>query len=782
MSAALCRTNSSGQRNFPPFTTPRSSSTIAFVSDAPLISPRACSSATSCVKPNVRAGASSVAKLSGVTSYVPACRPINGCGHSIDTVNRNVLPGATTYVASLSVTVNGASTVSTAGSPPTAAGPACASASKYGCTLPSRIGGSGPVSSIVRSSITCAATAASTCSTVWIVASPCPIAVRRSTASTSASRAGTSGLPARSVRRNTMPCPAGAGRNVASVAAPVWSPVPRSAVRRVTERLVVWAIGRRLYESFELVHDLREAVHRRLGAQVLAPRARRVAEQRRARGHITDQPRLHEDARPAPDGEMIRDPYLTGDDHVVLHLAALRDAGLRHDEAARTDPHVVRDVDQVVDLCARSDHGIIHAAAVDARVRADLDVIPDEAAAHVRNLAVGFATPLARDVPEPVAAEHRARVHDHPLPERGARIQRDAGIQLRVVADRDAVAEHAARADAHVAPELHLAAETGVGADGHRLLPGRPPADVGRGVDAGFPDGLRIQHGKHDQQRRVRLGYDDARLGSAGRCFERRRDEHHRRAGALKVGDVAGRGKKRKVAGTRALERRNPGDRYRARPHQLAAGERSYLTSGEWTRGELLRLPEALQHPRRDVQRGVRRGHDSAAGVDVQNHRVVHLGADSLNHRGDPCAERSQQVLFTLPQALLQLGGALLDALLHRLEVLLLRLPRGGRERNRLLIEDLDRRIELRLQLLILGLRRLQLFPVRRFGDHVAGRVAQDLLGVDERNPGRRSRGRSTLPGQDSRCREGGGDGGERHEHETLHNAGTPDVGRGTWV
>jgi hypothetical protein len=37
-----------------------------------------------------------------------------------------------------------------------------------------------------------------------------------------------------------MPCPAGAGRNVASVTAPVCSPVPRSAADRATERLAVW--------------------------------------------------------------------------------------------------------------------------------------------------------------------------------------------------------------------------------------------------------------------------------------------------------------------------------------------------------------------------------------------------------------------------------------------------------------------------------------------------------------------------------------------------------------
>src|SRR6266511_4710876 len=307
MSAALCRTNSSGQRNFPPCTTPRSSSTIAFVSDAPLINPRACSSATSCVKPNVRAGASSAAKLSGVTSYVPACRPINGCGHSIATVSRNVLAGATTYAASFSVTVNGAGTVSTDASPPTDAGSALVNASKYGCTLPSRIGGSGPVSSIVKSSITCAATAASTCSTVWIVAAPWPIAVRRSTASTSVSRAGTSGLPARSVRRKTIPCPAGAGRNVASVAAPVWSPVPRSVALRVTERLVVWAIGARFHESFELIHDLGETVHRGLGAEQLAVWASGIPRHRRTGRNVRDYSRLHEQPCPLSDRDVLRD-------------------------------------------------------------------------------------------------------------------------------------------------------------------------------------------------------------------------------------------------------------------------------------------------------------------------------------------------------------------------------------------------------------------------------------------------------------------------------------------
>src|SRR5205809_264876 len=57
MSAALWRTNSSGQRSSPPLARPRSSSTIALALDAPLIRPLAWSAATSLVNPKVRAGA-----------------------------------------------------------------------------------------------------------------------------------------------------------------------------------------------------------------------------------------------------------------------------------------------------------------------------------------------------------------------------------------------------------------------------------------------------------------------------------------------------------------------------------------------------------------------------------------------------------------------------------------------------------------------------------------------------------------------------------------------------
>ena len=163
-------------------------------------------------------------------------------------------------------------------------------------------------------------------------------------------------------------------------------------------------------------------------------------------------PRLHEQPRATPDREVIRNAGLTGDDHIVLHLHAPGDPGLRHDQTARADPHVVRDVHQIVDLRARPDDGVIHAAAIDARIRADFDVVPDEAAPHMRNLPV-LLTAFSGDVAEPVTPQYRPGVHDHALAQRRAGVERHARIQLRIVAHRHAVAQHTSRADADILAE-----------------------------------------------------------------------------------------------------------------------------------------------------------------------------------------------------------------------------------------------------------------------------------------------------------------------------------------
>src|SRR5206468_4956469 len=118
---------------------------------------------------------------------------------------------------------------------------------------------------------------------------------------------------------------AGAGRNVASVVAPVCSPVPRSAAGRVTERLALGDGRRRLgfgwYEPLEVIHDLGEPVERELRAQKLAVRAGQRAEVRRLGGNVGDGPRLDEQSRAAPDREIDRKSTRLNSSHDQISYA-----------------------------------------------------------------------------------------------------------------------------------------------------------------------------------------------------------------------------------------------------------------------------------------------------------------------------------------------------------------------------------------------------------------------------------------------------------------------------
>src|SRR2546422_3745303 len=62
-------------------------------------------------------------------------------------------------------------------------------------------------------------------------------------------------------RSNTIPCPAGAGRKVASVRTPVCRPVPETVVFLLMPRLGLGLIGRP-HERLEIVHDESEPVQR----------------------------------------------------------------------------------------------------------------------------------------------------------------------------------------------------------------------------------------------------------------------------------------------------------------------------------------------------------------------------------------------------------------------------------------------------------------------------------------------------------------------------------------
>jgi hypothetical protein len=77
------------------------------------------------------------------------------------------------------------------------------------------------------------------------------------------------------------------------------------------------------------------------------------------------------------------EPCLPGKKDVVFDHCASGQPNLCHNKTSLPDPNIVRDLDKVVDLRTRTNHGITDAATIYRRVRADLDVIFKIAATHV---------------------------------------------------------------------------------------------------------------------------------------------------------------------------------------------------------------------------------------------------------------------------------------------------------------------------------------------------------------------------------------------------------------
>src|SRR5690606_32354982 len=133
--------------------------------------------------------------------------------------------------------------------------------------------------------------------------------------------------------------------------------------------------------------------------------------------------------------EVSRHSRLPGQGDPVFQPGAPRDPGHGDDEAVLAYLHVVPYLDQVVDLGAPADPGGPADAPVDGGVSPDLHVVLDHYGPDVRHFPVLAAH---RDVPEPVAADDRPRVDDHPLADLDPVEHGDAGMKVASLPD-DAV-------------------------------------------------------------------------------------------------------------------------------------------------------------------------------------------------------------------------------------------------------------------------------------------------------------------------------------------------------
>src|SRR5512133_3091086 len=117
---------------------------------------------------------------------------------------------------------------------------------------------------------------------------------------------------------------------------------------------------------------------------------------------------------------------------VFAYAGAARDAGTAGDRGVRADAYVMRDLDQIVQLDAVLDHGIVQRAPVDAGVGADFDVVADHDPAYLRYLAPAA---LIQCDTEAVGADHRAGMHQRALAHAATGINGDARMQAAGGAD-----------------------------------------------------------------------------------------------------------------------------------------------------------------------------------------------------------------------------------------------------------------------------------------------------------------------------------------------------------
>ena len=123
------------------------------------------------------------------------------------------------------------------------------------------------------------------------------------------------------------------------------------------------------------------------------------------------------------------------------------------------DLYVVGNLDQIIYFCALSNHRDAKGAAINRGVASHFDVIPED---HLPELREFVVLVFGKDVPEPVGADHHARVQQHPVSDSGARIEDNAGVEHAVFPHDDAPAQaysgrqHRPRADRYFGLDHHL--------------------------------------------------------------------------------------------------------------------------------------------------------------------------------------------------------------------------------------------------------------------------------------------------------------------------------------
>jgi hypothetical protein len=141
------------------------------------------------------------------------------------------------------------------------------------------------------------------------------------------------------------------------------------------------------------------------------------------------------------DTHVIGNPHLTSQNDKIAEFATAGNSRLRHNHAMPSEPAVVPNLYQIINLAAFTDHRITKSSAVDGGASADLDAILHDDASELGDFRM---------------APRRSGETKTRLPDLGA------GEHLHAIADKREADSHMA-ADLAIASDPHTAADRGTG-------------------------------------------------------------------------------------------------------------------------------------------------------------------------------------------------------------------------------------------------------------------------------------------------------------------------------
>src|SRR5690606_10692138 len=96
---------------------------------------------------------------------------------------------------------------------------------------------------------------------------------------------------------------------------------------------------------------------------------------------------------------MIGKSHTSAQHCLVTNNATARDAAMRGNDTKTADPHVVRNLDKIIDLGTFTDNGVIQRTAIHRCIGANLDIVLNNDPAELGNF---FQTRRAWNVAEPI--------------------------------------------------------------------------------------------------------------------------------------------------------------------------------------------------------------------------------------------------------------------------------------------------------------------------------------------------------------------------------------------